>query len=188
MNTVTIFPGMSARNREWLNEMQKHLELQMPDSKFESVDYSWWKNNDTEVSISDMNSEVEKLDSSLVSRRGSLVAKSIGSYICGELCARDSLKPACAIFMGLPLKYLRNEAGRFTQWLQNVDFPVLILQNTEDPAASIMTVRNMLGSSSNNVTIEERPGTGHSYDSYKELSVRIAAFIESASQNASQEK
>jgi predicted alpha/beta-hydrolase family hydrolase len=91
-----------------------------------------------------------------------IIAKSIGTAIAAKGSYDQVLKPAKLILLGVPIK--GGVSGEsFHEWLRDIEVPVIIVQNAEDPMGSFAEVKEAFEDTGSNIAFVELPGNTHDY-------------------------
>lgn len=170
---LLLLGGNSQRNQTWIHNMGDVLSSQF-DRSFVH-DYKHWRtgaefiNFDFEMSV--LPDETKNFENYAV------FAKSIGSVLTLKCINSGILKPSKCIFIGLPIKAVKQENIDLLGLLKSSPKPTLIIQNSNDPLASFSEVQNLVEQTgASNYKLVELAGDTHNYDNLDELTKLVADF------------
>lgn len=165
---VLILGGMSKRHQEWIRDVAEVLRPHCEEVRL--LDYEHWHNSGREMDIEREITRAAQLVTGLTDYI--LVAKSIGTAIATLATARRLIAPRRCIFLGFPLKVVR-ELPEMDMALRQLP-PTTFLHNENDPLGSAKEVTSYLQSNSPvQYDIQTLPGGTHDYLDFK-LLVRLA--------------
>jgi alpha-beta hydrolase superfamily lysophospholipase len=173
---IIILPGNSRdSNERWLGEYTT-IFSDMGKS-VSSQRYTHW---DTNRKTIDFDTELQRLSEVLGKEEKYIIfAKSAGAILTIYGVYRGVLKPEKCVFVGLPLKWAKDNNVSLAGWMEKFDIPTLIIQQNSDPYASFQEIQDFLKKlNRTNVTIEEIPGDDHRYENFSLFKHEVTSFFE----------
>ncbi len=158
-----MLSGNSLHNREWIYIIRDVVAPLFDECYVH--EYAHW---DSGKPLIDLDYELAELK---LKYRGedhdyAIFAKSIGSVLAVKAIATGALKPRCALFVGLPVRSFKDNGQEFVDWLQQIDVPLVFMQNDEDPYGSHEEVKEFLAAATKvkPYVLVKLPGKTHDYD------------------------
>jgi predicted alpha/beta-hydrolase family hydrolase len=174
MNLI-LLPGKSARNQEWLLDVEAALELSF--DKTARVSYSHWTREEADPAI-DLELEAQKLGKVADSMEPyAIFAKSAGTMVTAKAISEGLIKPKWCLFAGLPIFMISEYKLPADQWIANMDMPATLVQNERDPYGNYDKVSqyvHQLNSHIRLVSVEGR--VTHSYEDYDVLAREVSVL------------
>ena len=158
MNAL-VLGGQSPRHQAWVRQVAEALQPHFSEVKY--IDYRHWPEDN------DIDAEYELAQASALAGtfigEYVIIAKSIGSVITVRGVARHELDPKRCVFLGLPLKVIRNAYQDVGPSLSALP-PTVIVQNTHDPVGAFEQVDAFTAEYGNKqMAVVETPGDTHDY-------------------------
>lgn len=174
MNLI-LLPGNSILNKEWIYEMSSLFKSSYKDSEIIVHEYEHWKDNsDGSINIEN---EVRIINEILDTNKSYFVfAKSAGTMLTMILNQTNpELKIEKAVFVGVPLGFIRNLGKDPSKLISSFTLPTLFLQNENDPYTSYEELLTILNSTDKRVDFKTHmlDGDDHEY-SDTELLLKLA--------------
>ena len=160
-DNLLLLSGSSKRNKEWIYRINQIFYDIFKDTIVHN--YKHWEDDSVDINL---DYELEIISKEVSNFEPYVIfAKSIGSVLALKGIDSQLLKPTRCIFVGLPLKIIIEDCIPFFEWLDNVNVPVVIIQNKNDPFGSINEVKiYIINTKNNDIKILEVPGDSHDYD------------------------
>ncbi len=170
---LLIFPGNSLANKVWADGA--YLAFAGEFSQRYRHYYSHWESGEPLINFE---TELAKLASQIKPDEECVVlAKSAGSLLALMAIGRGMFKAKKCVFVGLPLKLVREENVRLEQALTSYTLPTIIIQNLNDPVATFEEVKNYLAQLGKpNFTILATPAADHKYLDFDLIKQKIGGF------------
>jgi predicted alpha/beta-hydrolase family hydrolase len=174
MNFV-LLSGNSVHAKEWIYNLGDVVI-----SKFGNVYIHSYKHWDTNENTIDSDIELNSLNEKLINYSPYIfIAKSAGCILAlKSIISKDIPKPTACLFLGLPLEF----AGQFNISLVdlfiNIDIPIIIAQNENDPFGSYNNVKSMIDSLNNtNISVKKLDGDTHDYNDFAEINKLLSDLM-----------
>lgn len=174
---LVILPGNSKKaNERWLNDSAKTFSDPEKTGEVYTQPYTHWE---TGEKIINFDVELEKLSKALEGQENYVIfAKSAGAMLTVYGVSKGVLKPERCVFVGLPMKWAKENNFFLPEWLENFDASTLIFEQTEDPFASFTELQEILQKlGKENITLEEIPGNDHKYEDFSLFKERAMEFL-----------
>lgn len=168
---LILLSGNTPLSQDWIDQIQKALQ-----SRFDSTYIQYYLHwTDETVDSFQMPKELERLASQTQSYSEYVVfAKSIGVAMTLTGIDQGFLQPAKCIFAGTPSKTLR----QYRETIQSLSFPVLFIQEKNDPYGSFQDICETVSSFQKDSFIAKQiPGDNHHYDHVGELVEEIIQWL-----------
>ena len=172
---LIILPGNSKKyNEQWLYDSEKHLK-----DFFEGVTthyYKHWKNDtdsiDLDHEVNELVKEAKDLDKYVI------YAKSAGIVTTIKALNQNKISPKKCIFAGSPFKWAAENDPKFKDRFENLQTPILFIQQTNDPFFEYEELEKFLEKNPpENYQLIEIVGDNHAYDNYEELKQMVIDFV-----------
>lgn len=166
-----ILPGGSSKNREWVLETSKNLDL---GHGVRPVLWEHWDNPDMPFDAKDKANELVEvaMDESV-----NIVAKSIGTLVACYIIQAIPNKVEKLILCGIPLNDLTEE-DKEVERAALKSFPagrIICYQNADDPHASYLEVQDFLKGVGPKIKIISKSRNDHDYPYFDEFQEFLAA-------------
>lgn len=168
-----LLPGSDIANKDWIERVQPILAQHVDETQIQY--YQHWKEESSRINV---NREVGTFLDRLNAHQGSygVFAKSAGILVALEALAEAEEAPDFAIFAGFPLGLADQLELDLNELLDSIDFPVLFIQNANDPAGSAENLRRIT------TRLEDTdflllPGNTHDYPVVGNTANAIEEFI-----------
>ena len=157
---LLLLSGNGKQGKDWLRKVDESLAPQF--NQTYRHDYAHWDNDEPEINL---DLEVERLSSLVQNLPPYMVfAKSAGTILASKAASMGVLKPSASLFVGVPLVMIHDHNLPVKKWLDETDFPIIILQHTYDPYGSFKDVGQYIKLlDRRNISIHELPGNTHDY-------------------------
>lgn len=156
---LLIIGGYSKNNIKWLKNMK---EVFNQGYNTFTIKYNNWYNN--------YEKEIDKIYKSIKENNiTTIIAKSIGIYLIVKLLDKYNIKINNIIFMGYPLKLLKENNIDIEDKIKNIKTKLMIIEQDKDILCSYEELVNIFGSN-NTIKID---GSDHSYNNYDDLKIII---------------
>jgi hypothetical protein len=172
---LIILPGNAGKaNDQWLTDSAKAFANGAED--IYSQRYAHWE---TDQKLIDFDTELQRLSELLQDEEGYVIfGKSAGAMLAIYGVSQGVLKPERCVFVGLPLKWAKDNNFPLSQWLEKFDVPAELFQQSEDKFASFEEVKELLAKLEKaNIEIEEIPGSDHAYEDFDLFRERATNFL-----------
>lgn len=175
MDNLLLLPGNHPDQRGWIRSVR--LALNDLFAASEVVDYTHWNDPD-QLNIL-MEHELTRLSRFTNDDRGRVVLGKSAGAVLGILAANQGfIQPQKAVFIGLPLHFSRQKGAQIEQMLDNLEVPVLFIQQENDPVGSAADLQAMLNGCPNlEYTLAVLPGKSHDYDDLGLLRHLVIGFL-----------
>lgn len=160
-----LLGGNSIKNLKWISDVANQFSINFPHQQI--VYFQHWGNFE-QVSLNiEQEADLFK-ERSINQSNFSVFAKSAGIMTTLKTIRDCDLKPQRAVFVGFPISFLKDYMSEIESYFANLNFPVTIYQNTNDPMASFHLVKKMV-TEINNPYIEviEEDGNTHDYNNFQ---------------------
>lgn len=171
---LLLLGGNSKHNKSWILQVQEIANPLFSECRIH--EYSHWQ---TGAPFIDFDHELSALPTTVSGLSPYMVfAKSAGVVLAARAIASGDLAPEACLFVGVPMGLVANNQPAFTKGLtQAAQKPLLIAQNTTDPAGAAADVRAFLDGQSLQSTFRELPGTTHDYTDLKALEELLGELL-----------
>lgn len=159
-----LLGGNGIKNLEWIKKAASIFESKIKNHNI--IYYNHWTQIE-KLSIN-IESEAKKLSKRGLGKDNYLVfAKSAGIMTTLKSIKDYGLKPQRCVFVGFPISFLSEYMSQINHYLENINFPVIFFQNTNDPYSGFEEVKKMLTEVNNpNISIIEEIGDTHDYNNF----------------------
>lgn len=162
MKTI-ILPGYSKYNKNWADDISEKLS----DKGIKSIVHNW-RHWETEGSLS-IKYETEKIIEEIGKDEVNIIAKSVGTMMVLKMLPKIRNQIRKIILCGIPST---SEVRRklFLESIKN--FPsekIICIQNTKDPFASFIELKNFMKSIDSRIKVIEKTGTDHNYPYFEDF-------------------
>lgn len=171
---LILLGGNGYVNKMWIEDVEKKIA-----SLFDStvvLNYDHWQNNQPMI---DLDKEKEKLTKIIGDSKDTVIfAKSAGILVTLKAVCEDKIKPVKLIFVGVPLKWAKDNGFGMQKWIKKLSTSTLIIQNENDPFCSLENLNEfLLKNEVNSVEVRQLPGDTHDYKDIDGLYNLISNFI-----------
>ncbi|MBU1088713.1 hypothetical protein KKA02_02440, partial [Patescibacteria group bacterium] len=137
---LILLGGNDVVNKEWIKKIERVLKPNFVSTKI--LNYDHWQTNQPMI---DLDKEKEKL-TKIAKNSGNFVifAKSAGILIVLKTIFENKISPKKCIFVGIPLKWARENNFDIDTWFNNYSTSTLVIQHTKDPFASSEELKQFL--------------------------------------------
>ncbi|MGH7157513.1 MAG: hypothetical protein ACREGD_00330 [Candidatus Saccharimonadales bacterium] len=171
-----VLGGNNPHNKEWVQQLKSALAPLF--NTIATHDYAHWASGGSTIDFD------HELRAAVAEARSLndyvIIAKSVGTLLSLRGTASNSLRPSKAIFLGMPLNYIRQQAMEHESesWLKKTTAPMLFIQNAHDPVASASELERYLKIivSPSLVNLVELPGNTHDYTDFPKLFELVQRF------------
>lgn len=162
---LLLLPGNSILNKEWIYKMSSLFKSAYKDSDIIVHEYEHWKDNsDGSLNIEH---EVRILNQILDKNRSYFIfAKSAGTMLTMILNqTHPELTIEKAVFVGVPLRFIKNNGEDPKKLISSFRRPTLFLQNKNDPYTSYEELITLLKSAGkrDDFKMQMLDGNDHEY-------------------------
>ncbi|MBU4209833.1 amidohydrolase [Patescibacteria group bacterium] len=172
---LILLGGNGVVNKEWIKKIERVLKPNFVSTKI--LNYDHWQTNQPMI---DLDKEKEKL-TKIAKNSGNFVifAKSAGILIVLKTIFENKISPKKCIFVGIPLKWARENNFDIDTWFNNYSTSTLVIQHTKDPFASSEELKQFLSDKNvKNTETEVISGESHDYNELELLRDFIIGFVE----------
>ncbi|HSW80750.1 MAG TPA: alpha/beta family hydrolase [Candidatus Saccharimonadales bacterium] len=157
---LLLFAGAGRQSEAWLQRVDASLAHQYEKTYRHS--YAHWESGAPDI---DLDLEIGRLAAITENVSPFMIfAKSAGTMLVSRATALGILRPEACLFTGIPLIMIRDQQLPANRWLQATEFPMTILQHTDDPYGSYEEVKQYIaGTARTNAEVHEIPGDTHDY-------------------------
>ena len=169
MKNILILGGYSKNNIPWINNIK---EVFKNDYNINIIKYDNWY-NDLEM---DYDIEIDKIYSSIIDNKiDTIIAKSIGIYLVVKLLDKMDIKLDNIIFMGYPLKVLKENNIDINNNIININkkYNLYFIEQENDILCSYDELVNLFS----DINVIKINGSDHSYSNYDDLKMIIDELI-----------
>lgn len=167
MNAL-LLPGNSSRHGEWVEKLK--LAVASSFGLTEAQHYLHWQNGgdkaDIDYEIGVAERKTKQLEPYII------IAKSIGTAISAKGVAEAKLKPKKLILLGVPINGGVSK-DLFSEWLQQIDIPVVLVQNSSDPYGLFSEIKDAFVGKGRDIAFVEFPGETHDYLDFEAIAKLI---------------
>jgi len=167
MNAL-LLPGNNPKHIQWIENLK--IALASDFDRIETQHYRHWtqagKDADIDYEISVAQNKAKNLMPYMI------IAKSIGTVICVKGVIDGKLKPEKVILLGVPING-GLDVDSFCMWLQHIDIPIVIIQNSDDPLGSFNEVKRAFETKNKNLVFFKIPGKTHDYLDFDAISKKL---------------
>lgn len=154
-----ILPGLSEKNKEWVDETASQVESIMPLNK---IYWPHWESGQTEDGW--IEKEAQKVANDIGDEKINIIAKSVGTAVCMALIRLIPEKINKIILCGIPFKGLPVDAEKIYEVLKEFSLDkILIIQNEDDNRGSYIEVENFIHNINSGIKIVSKPRDDHHY-------------------------
>ena len=165
---VLLLPGNSSRHGEWIENLK--LAVSPYFQRTVTQHYRHWQ---TGVEMADVDYEIGISQEKVRALEPfCIIAKSIGTAIATKGTATGAFKPERLILLGVPINGAVSK-DLLKRWLDEINIPIIIVQNTSDPLGSFAEVKAAFDRAAENVSFVELPGETHDYLDFKAIAKMI---------------
>lgn len=171
---LVIFPGNSEANKAWADGAHEAFASEFM-NRYKHY-YSHWESGEP---IINFDTELEKLANQVEPNEECVVlAKSAGIILALMAISKGILRATKCVFVGLPLKMVREENLRLDQLLATHNLPTIIIQNSGDPVAAFEEVKSYIAQTGKpNFTVLATPASDHKYLNFDLIKQKISGFF-----------
>lgn len=163
-----ILPGFSLKNKDWSEDVQRHLNL----GKNSEVIYwrHWQTGNNSDFHL---DYESQQISHKVLNKNYNILAKSVGTLVAMKVIRHSPTLLNKLILCGIPINDLNDEDFEDYKILHEVNkYKVTVFQNSTDPHGSYEQLKQFLGKIDENFKIIEKPRDDHDYPYFEDF-VRI---------------
>ena len=103
-----------------------------------------------------------------------IIAKSAGAVVTLKGIAQGQFQPAKAVLLGTAIGLISHKD---TDWLKQINCPLLFIHNSQDPVASYNELKDFMAAHVKQAEFVELSGDTHDYEDYAKLQQLIGDFI-----------
>ncbi|GAC1391768.1 MAG: hypothetical protein NVSMB46_05430 [Candidatus Saccharimonadales bacterium] len=157
---LLLLSGNSKRSGEWIKQVQSVLSPTF--NEIINHRYTHWDTGEDEINLAHENIKLKEEVRDF--EPYAIFAKSAGTILTCMATENRSLNPRWCLFAGLPLAMVHKFQLPAIEWLEATEFPVTIIQHSQDPLGSYSDVQQFIGQLARpNIEVIEVPGTTHDY-------------------------
>lgn len=158
--------------------MEKIAEKLKPQfSSYYIQSYEHWKNNGEPLMDFALESQKLKEYISTLSEDYIILAKSIGVLLALKTMHEGIIAPKRCYFLGTAVKLAKRLEYPLEVWISNYAVPTLFVQKNEDPACTVVELKELLVNKSvKNASLVTIPGTDHNYDDMELIEQAVIKF------------
>lgn len=159
---ILVLPGFSIHNKDWALEIKKRLSFR------QSVLIHEWQHWKLGGSLHSKN-EIKQILKEIRKDEINVIAKSVGTMICMYLLNEVPNQISKIILCGIP-SVSKDRKNLFITSLSDFDSKgIVVFQNTKDPFASYLEVKNFMKDVNSKIKVIEKERSDHNYPYFEDF-------------------